>query len=121
MSKDNKDQILFRERTDGRAYLRFTRLAIVIIIALIVTPVTVLTILFLTRPSVEERKIDVNVRPLPSADAMPETVIKQAPPPKPFPTIRQSPLPPKPSPSIISSSPMMEPNKQTRTQNLSKP
>lgn len=120
MSKDYKNHPLFRERISGRAYLRLTRLSIVIIIALIVIPVMVLTLLFLTRPSVDDRKIDVNVRPLPSAEATPETVIKQAPP-RPLPTIRQPPVLPKPSPSIISSSPFVESNKQPPTQNLSKP
>jgi hypothetical protein len=121
MSNDKKYQLLFLERTGGRTYLHFTRLAFVSILALIVVSVTALLLLFLTRPALDDRKIDVNVRPLPSAATTPETVIKQAPPPKPPPTIRQPPLPPKPSPSIVSSSPLVGANKQTPTQNSSKP
>ena len=91
-----KLELFFFETEGNRRYLRFTRLAVILILCLIVIPMIVIFTLFLyNRASTNSEQINVNVRSSPSPDATPlRNVIIQAPTPHPpSPKIHVQPLP----------------------------
>ncbi len=63
---DRRHSFFFYESVGGRAYFRFTGLGVALVAALTVIPIAALLILFLSRPAMDETKVDVTIRPLPS-------------------------------------------------------
>lgn len=107
--------LFFFESIGGRTYFRFTRLAVALIIAFIIIPVTALLILFLSRPAMDETKVDVTIRPLPIPASSNVPLIKQPPPPRSPPALRQPPPPPSPSPPLLEPPPGAESGRQQQT------
>jgi hypothetical protein len=114
-------ELFFFESVNGRTYLRFTPLAVAFIVALIVIPVAALLILFLSRPAMDDTKVDVTIRPRPSSASTNQPIIKQPPPPRPPPTVRHQPLPPAPSPPVLDSQPGSKIDQQKQTANSPAP
>lgn len=93
-------RLFYFERAGQRARLRFTRLAVILLICLIVVPATTLFVLFLLRDDPAEMKVDINVRTLPPLEApSPPLIIQPPTPPPPKPVTPRSPVP-APSPPI---------------------
>jgi len=94
-----KLELFFFETIGHHTYLRFTRLAVILILCIIVIPIIALFTLFLfNRGSSNSEQINVNVRSTPSIEMTPfQNVIKQAPTPKPFTGIHMQPLSPAPT------------------------
>jgi len=76
------NRLFYFESVGSRLSLRFTRLAVILVVLFTVIPVSALFILFLSRADPADTKVDVNVRTLPPVGALPSPLIKQAPPPK---------------------------------------
>jgi hypothetical protein len=91
---------LFYFEGDGpQARLRFTRLAVILVVCLTVVPASAIFALFLLRNDPAKIKVDVNVRTLPPVGASPTPLIKQPLPPPPIKPLSSRPLPvPAPSP-----------------------
>lgn len=73
--------LFYFEGVGPRLNLRFTRLAVALVVLFTVIPVSALFILFLSRADPAETKVDVNVRTIPPASALTPPLIKQSPPP----------------------------------------
>lgn len=97
---------LFYFEDDGsRLTLRFTQLAVVLVVLFTVIPVSALFILFLSRADPADTKVDVNVRMLPPVGVSTSPLIHQPPPPK-LKIQRPEPLPSVPSaPSTVPTDP----------------
>lgn len=108
-------ELFFFESVNGRTYLRFTRLAVALIIALTVIPLAALLILFLSRPAVDDTKVDVTIRPRPDSTSTNGPIIKQPPPQRLPPTLRHQPMPPAPSPPVLESRSRAEVDRQKQT------
>jgi hypothetical protein len=114
-------ELFFLESVNGRTHLRFTRLAVALILALTVIPVAAILILFLSRSDVVDTKVDVTIRPLPSSASTDGPIIKQSPPRKPTPRLRQPPMSPAPVPPVMESRPGSEIDRQKQTADLPAP
>jgi hypothetical protein len=108
LRSERRRGLFFFESVGGRTYFRFTRLAVALIAAFIIFPIAALLILFLSRPAIDETKVDVTVRPLPNPTFSNRPLIKQPSPPKPPQALRQQPLPTAPSPPALKSTPGVE-------------
>ena len=108
LRSDQRHGLFFFESVGGRTYFRFTRLAVALVAAFIIIPVAALLILFLSRPAIDETKVDVTVRPLPNPTSSNVPLIKQPPVPSPPQALRQQLLPPVPSPPALKSIPDVE-------------
>jgi hypothetical protein len=89
--------LFYFEDDRSRLSLRFTRLAVVLVVLFTVIPVSALFILFLSRTDPADTKVDVNVRTLPPVGVSTSPRIQQPPPPK-LKIQRPEPLPSFPSP-----------------------
>lgn len=95
-----KLELFFFESVGNRSYLRFTKLAVVLILCLtLVSLIGIFTLFLYNRASSSSEQINVNVRTIPSPNATPfRNVIIQAPTPQsPPPKIRMQPLLPAPT------------------------
>lgn len=117
LRSDRRLGLIFFESVGDRTYFRFTRLAVALIAAFIIIPVAALLILFLSRPAIDETKVDVTVRPLPNPTSSNVPLIKQPSPPRPPQALRRQPLLPAPSPPVIGSTPGAEIDRQMQTAN----
>ena len=92
-------ELFFFEIEGNRSYLRFTRLAVILILCFTVIPIAAILTLFLyNQASINSEQINVNVRSTASPDVTPlRNVIIQTPTPQPLPKVRQSPLLPPPA------------------------
>lgn len=87
-------ELFFFETVGNRSYLRFTRLAVVLILCFTVIPIAAILTLFLyNQASINSEQINVNVRSTASPGATPlQNVILQAPTPQPVPKVHRQPL-----------------------------
>jgi hypothetical protein len=95
-----KLELFFFETVGNRSYLRFTKLAVILILCLtLISLVGIFTLFLYNRASSSSEQINVNVRAIPSPTATPfRNVIIQAPPPQsPPPKMRMQPLLPAPT------------------------
>jgi len=76
------NELFYFEGVGSGLSLRFTRLAVALVVIFTVIPVSALFILFLSRADPADMKVDVKVRTIPSVGVSPSPLIKQAPPPK---------------------------------------
>lgn len=92
-------ELFFFETVGNRSYLRFTRLAVVLILCFTVIPIAAILTLFLyNQASINSEEINVNVRSAPRTNATPlRNVIIQTPTPQPVPKVHRQPLQPAPS------------------------
>lgn len=105
---DRRCGLFFSESVGGRTYFRFTSLAVALITAFIIIPIASIMILFLSRPAMDETKVDVKILPLPSPASSNVLLIKQPSPTRPPQALRQQPLPPFPSPPLLDPPPGAE-------------
>jgi hypothetical protein len=95
-----KLELFFFETVGNRSYLRFTKLAVILILCLtLISLVGIFTLFVYNHASSSSEQINVNVRTIPSPSATPfRNVIIQAPPPQSTPPkIRMQPLLPTPA------------------------
>lgn len=82
-------ELFFYEQVGTRYYLRFTSLALILVICLIVIPVTAILAIFFTQSRVDFEDVNINMRGEPRAPGNYNHIIP-APPPPPIPTPRVS-------------------------------
>jgi hypothetical protein len=87
-------ELFFFESVGNRNYLRFTQLAVILILCFTIIPlVTIFTLFLYSRASISSEQINVNVRSTAHPDATPlRNVIIQEPTPQPLPKVRRSSL-----------------------------
>ena len=74
-------ELFFYEQVGTRYYLRFTRLALVLVICLTVIPVVAIFALFLTQSHADLRNVNIDIRaPERAPGNYPQQLIKQPPP-----------------------------------------
>lgn len=78
-------ELFFYEQIGARYYLRFTRLALVLIVCLTVIPALAIFGIFLTQSHADLENVNINIRTAPQAPGNYPQLIK-APPPAPMPT-----------------------------------
>lgn len=78
---DGRFELFFYEQVGVRYYLRFTRLALLLVVCLTVIPAAAIFALFLTNSRADLEVVNVNIRTPPSAPANYGSLIIQTPPP----------------------------------------
>jgi hypothetical protein len=79
--RPSRFELFFYEQVGARYYLRFTRLALVLIVCLTVIPVAAIFTLFLTESRVDMENVNVNIRVSPQAPSnYGGSIIQPAPP-----------------------------------------
>src|SRR5438067_12397055 len=73
--------LFYFEQVGPRSYLRITKLGVILILLFVTLPVVALIGLYLWNSSTPPPDVDVTIKPMPAASALPSPVIKQAPPP----------------------------------------
>jgi hypothetical protein len=79
-------ELFFYEQVGTRYYLRFTRLALLLIVCLTVIPMVAICALFITESHVDLENVNINIRAQPQAPGNDVRLIIQQPPPAPMPT-----------------------------------
>lgn len=82
-------ELFFYEQVGTRYYLRFTRLALVLVVCLTVIPVAAILVIFFTQSRVDFEDVNINMRGEPRAPGNYNHIIP-APPPPPIATPRVS-------------------------------
>ena len=80
-------ELFFYEQVGTRYYLRFTRLALLLIVCLTVIPMLAICALFVTQSRVDLENVNINIRAHPGAPGNDVRLIIQQPPPAPMPTL----------------------------------
>jgi hypothetical protein len=73
--------LFYFEQVGPRSYLRITKLGVILILLFATLPVVALIGIYLWNSSTPPPDVDVTIKPMPAASALPSPVIKQAPPP----------------------------------------
>jgi hypothetical protein len=79
-------ELFFYEQVGTRYYLRFTRLALILIVCLTVIPMVAILALFYTESHADLENVNINIRSHPGAPGNDVRLIIQQPPPAPMPT-----------------------------------
>jgi hypothetical protein len=79
-------ELFFYEQVGTRYYLRFTRLALLLIVCLTVIPMVAICALFFTQSRVDLENVNINIRSQSGAPGNDIRLIIQPPPPAPMPT-----------------------------------
>src|SRR5215207_9720935 len=80
-------ELFFYEQVGTRYYLRFTRLALLLVVCLTVIPMVAICALFFTQSRVDLENVNINIRSQPGAPGNDIRLIIQQPPPAPMPTL----------------------------------
>src|SRR5215210_6667756 len=80
-------ELFFYERIGTRYYLRFTRLALLLVVCLTVIPMVAILALFFTESHADLENVNINIRAHPGAPGNDVRLIIQQPPPAPMPTL----------------------------------
>src|SRR5829696_6328327 len=79
-------ELFFYEQVGTRYYLRFTRLALLLIVCLTVIPMVAICALFFTESHADLENVNINIRSQSQAPGNDVRLIIQQPPPAPMPT-----------------------------------
>jgi hypothetical protein len=80
-------ELFFYEQVGTRYYIRFTRLALLLVVCLTVIPMVAICALFFTQSRVDLENVNINIRFQPGATGNDvRLIIQQPPPPAPMPT-----------------------------------
>jgi hypothetical protein len=80
-------ELFFYEQVGTRYYLRFTRLALLLVVCLTVIPMLAILALFFTQSRVDLENVNINIRSQPQSPGNDvRLIIQQPPPPAPMPT-----------------------------------
>jgi hypothetical protein len=80
-------ELFFYEQVGTRYYLRFTRLALLLVVCLTVIPMVAICALFFTESHADLENVNINIRAHPGAPGNDIRLIIQQPPPAPMPTL----------------------------------
>ncbi len=100
--EQSRHSFYYYEQIGSRFYLRITRLGLILILLFTFLPVIAILSLFIRNQSTPMPNVDVNIKPMPTANTSIYPIIKQQPPP-PAPKALRQPQAARPSPPALSS------------------